>query len=252
MPLRLLEPTEAVRQMGNMVWLEDLEKRGYNEGTLLMFLESLHMPLVCSPLHDRDTYNAEDVRGWNRRHINPDTGEVFEGDLPRQPVVGGKKKPHYHIYYAFKGKRRPRDIAAYWADFVPEVTENRFVYVPDFDGAVRYCAHQDSPNKAQYDPLSIHGFTNVNMNAIYDRKNIDRTKLLLEIEQAIDDHGISNYYRLCRWAKENGDIDALNLIKGRTAHFSAYFNAMRQERQDRAEARKRGGTVKPNGDELIG
>ena len=54
MALRLLEPTESVRQMGNMVWMEDLEKRGSSYGDLLAFLEELHMPLVCSPSHDRD------------------------------------------------------------------------------------------------------------------------------------------------------------------------------------------------------
>lgn len=236
--LRLLEPTESVRQMGNMVWMEDLEKRNLSYGDLLAFLEGLHMPLVCSPIHDRDVYQPEDVRGWRERHIDPDTGDVREEDLERQPVVGGLKKPHVHVYYNFKGKRRPRDVAKFWEKFCPEVTEKRFVYVPDFDAMVRYCAHMDAPKKAQYDPLSIIGFANVNLHAIEDGVNFNHLAVLAEINQHIEKAHIQNFKRLNRWAMETGDVAIIKTVTGRHSYFCAIFAADRQERVDRAQEKK--------------
>lgn len=253
MALRLLQPTEMVRQMGNMVWIEDLEKRGHSYGDLLAFLEGIHVPCVCSPIHDRDTYTADDVRGWCKRHIDPDTGEVAEGDLPRQPRVGEPKKPHVHVYYNFKGKRKPRDVARLWEDFVPEVTEKRFVDVPDFGAMLRYCAHMDAPKKAQYDPMAIHGFANVCMAALWDERNFNKLEVLGEIDRYIEGHKIENVYRLVKWAFSTGDVAVISTVTGRYGFYAAIFAAKRQERIDRAERKKaRAMARETSGEELIG
>lgn len=238
MALRLLDPNEGARNMGCMVWVEDLEKRGYTYGDLLAFLEDLHVQCVCSPIHDRDTYTAEDVRGWCKRHLDPDTGEVAEESLPLQPVMGNPKKPHVHVYFKFKGPRKPKDFAKYWADFVPEVTEKRFVLVPDWDAMVRYCAHMDAPNKAPYDPAMIHGFSNVDMSAIWESHCFNKVQVLLEINQTIKKNRIENYKRLNNWAIGTGDVDIISFVKGNHSYFCAIFAAHRQEKIDRAEKKK--------------
>ena len=114
MALRLLEPCEGARNMGNLVWLEDLEKRGLSYGDLLGFLEGLHWKCVCSPIHDRDVYTVDDVKGWKKRHTDKETHEITEEDLQRCPEVGAPKKKHIHVYHCFKGPRKPKDVAKYW------------------------------------------------------------------------------------------------------------------------------------------
>lgn len=234
MPLRMLKPEEKARNLGCMLWIEDLDRAGLSYGDVLAFLEGLHMPCVCSPVHDRDTYTADDVKGWCQRHIDPDTGEVRTEDLERQPQVGAPKKPHIHIYFAFKGVRQPKELSKYFDTLSPGiVAPNRFVLVPDFPGIVRYCAHMDSPEKAQYDPLSIHGFCNVNMSSIWGAESIDPMRTMIEVERAIVDYGIDDYWQLVRWVNANGDIEMIKCVKGRTAHWAAIFHAKRQERFDR-------------------
>lgn len=240
MSLRLLDPNEGARNMGNLVWLEDLEKRGLSYGDLLGFLEGLHWKCVCSPIHDRDVYTVDDVKGWKKRHTNKETHEISEEDLQRCPEVGAPKKPHIHVYHCFKGARKPKDIAKYWSEFIPEVTEKRFVYVPDWGSIVRYCAHMDAPNKAQYDPCSIHGFANADISSIWDASNFNKTEMLLELHKVIKEKRIPNYKRLMNYALTTGDVNMIGYVKGNHSHFMGYFAADRQEKCDRAAKKTAG------------
>lgn len=231
MALRLAKPNELLRNYGMLYWLEDLERAGLTYGDLLAYLEGLHVECVCSPIHDRDHYTEDDVRGWVKRHIDPDTGEVATEYTNRQPRVGDLKKPHIHIYFKMPGKKKPIHMSQLMEDFLPYAS-NRWVVVPDFDKIIRYCAHMDAPNKAQYDPAMIHGFANVNMGAIWEHKNMNKMQVLMEIDEAIRKKGIKDYYHLNRWALSSGDVDYIAMVTGRYGYYTAIFNARRQARED--------------------
>ena len=237
MALRLAKPNELLRNYGMLYWVEDLERAGLTYGDLLGYLEGLHVECVCSPIHDRDHYVEDDVRGWVKRHIDPDTGEVATEYTNRQPRVGDLKKPHIHIYFKMPGKKKPIHMSQLMEDFLPYAS-NRWVVVPDFDKIVRYCAHLDSPDKAPYDPAMIHGFANVSMASLWEHKNMNKMKVLLEIDEAIRTKGITSYHRLDRWAKQTGDVDYIAMVTGRYGYFQALFSSRRQEKIDKAEAKK--------------
>lgn len=86
-------------------------------------LADTHMPAFISPLHDRDTDND-----------------------------GVVKKPHYHVVIMVDGpitqKRANELIEPYCGTKSAE-------YVKSLRGYVRYLAHLDDPDKAQYDPADI-------------------------------------------------------------------------------------------------
>lgn len=86
-------------------------------------LSDTHIPAFISPLHDRDT---------------DENGEV--------------KKAHYHIVLMFDGpitQQRANGIIA------PFGGTKSAEYIKSLRGYVRYLAHLDNPNKAQYDPSEI-------------------------------------------------------------------------------------------------
>lgn len=246
MALRIAKPDEMLRQYGMLYWVEDLERAGLTYGDLLCYLEGLHVECVCSPIHDRDTYTADDVRAWCKRHIDPDTGEVATEYTNRTPQVGQPKKPHIHIYFKCPGKKKPIHMSQLMEDFIPYAS-NRWVVVPDFAAIVRYCAHMDSPEKAQYDPAMIHGFANVDMSAIWEHKSYNKMKVLTEIDEQIQKSRITNYHRLNRWAMGTGDVDIISTVTGRHGYYTSIFNAMRQEKIDRANAKKKGSQNDENG-----
>lgn len=234
MSLRLLKPNEGARNMGCIVWVEDLERAGESYGSLLGWLADCGMPCVASPVHDRDEYTPEDVRGWVKRHIDPDTGEVAAAAIGRVPVVGGSKKPHIHVYFAHKGNRTPLYMSERLDEFIPGlIASNRWVKVEDWGAAVRYCSHKDAPNKAQYSDFDIHGFSNADMSALNDSKNVDTLQLDLEIEDAIEREDIRDYWSLNRWANATADRDLINRVKGRTSHWAPLLAARNAKRKAR-------------------
>lgn len=238
MALRILGPDEPARLLGCIVWVEDLERAGLTYGDLIGFLADLHIQCVCSPVHDRDRYTAEDVRSWRRRHIDPDTGEVASQYTNREPAVGDSKKPHIHVYFYLRGKRKPREMSGYMDLLVPGlIAPNRWAYVPSWYAIVRYCAHMDDQSKAQYSRFDVLGFANADLTPLADDRNVDKLQISLEIEKAIRDERISNYWDLNQWANRTGDTDIMHYVKGRTAYFVSLFKA-RADKQKWMRERK--------------
>ena len=82
-------------------------------------LKELHIPFIVSPLHDKD--------------LKPD---------------GTTKKPHYHIIVRFRSKKSFKQIKEGVCDPLGGPHPQP---VFDFPMMVRYLAHLDDPEKAQYD-----------------------------------------------------------------------------------------------------
>lgn len=90
-------------------------------------LDGQHICWVESPLHDQD--------------VNPGTGEV--------------KKPHWHVLFLFEGKKSFDQVQAIIEPLnctIPQICH-------EVRGCVRYMAHLDNPEKAQYpiDQIVGHG-----------------------------------------------------------------------------------------------
>ena len=239
MPLPMAKPNQSYRLLGYIVWCEDLERIGKTYGDLLGFLSDLHIACVVSPIHDRDRYTKEDVEGWKYRHTDSETHVMKPEDEARIPEEGSAKKAHIHVYWSLSGSRKPTWLCEYLNLFYPDFfNPRRFAAVPDWGKIVRYCAHMDSPNKAQYSPFDVIGFSNADLHELNDVKNEDSVGTLLEIENAIADNHIENYYRLNVWVNSTENTSWIRMVKGRTSHFVQLFNARRQEKIDAANKRK--------------
>lgn len=246
MALPLAKPNEKIRTWGYLFWVEDMERNGRSYGDLLGFLEGMHVKCVCSPIHDRDRYTKEDVEGWLMRHSDPETHKVSEDDLKRVPEVGSNKKPHVHIYGQSAGPTTPMALAQIlrgfyfmnWDEAERLISPKRFVKVPDIGRIIRYCAHMDAPEKAQYDPMTIHGFGNIDMSALLEERAGNKVAVRREINEHIRKSGTKSFNALDKWAYGTGDIDIINHVAGQHAYWCAIFNSMRQERQDKANAQR--------------
>jgi hypothetical protein len=111
-------------------------------------LSDLHVPVLVSPLHDRD--------------INPDKTI---------------KKPHYHVLFMF-------DTVKEWETQVKSMFEliggvGREA-VNSARGYARYLCHLDNPEKAQYDPKDIIAFGGADYSAVVHLPT-DDMKMLQEV-----------------------------------------------------------------------
>mgnify|MGYP000865806599 CR=1 FL=1 len=149
---------------------------------------------IESPLHDKD--------------VNPD---------------GTEKKSHWHILIAFDGKKSYEQVKLI-ADSLNGASPQ---YVQNMVGMVRYLAHIDNPEKAQYDPKKIIGY-GIDVDK-YLKNAIDIDNLICEVEEFIDEHKIIEYAKLTRVARmmREEHPDWHKIISTHTIHFKAYVNSCR-------------------------
>lgn len=130
-------------------------------------LEKLYLPTVISPLHDKD--------------INPD---------------GSSKKPHYHILLMFRGVKSYNQIL--------EITEQLNATIPQLvhsaKGLVRYMAHLDNPDKAQYEISDIESLGGIDLSELLKPSSQDRYSMIREMLQFINDNQIVEFEDILYYA----------------------------------------------------
>lgn len=120
-------------------------------------LQSYHIPILISPLHDKDTFYKSDP---------------FRFGAP----VGTYKKPHYHVLCSVKGGKSKE----FWQALADSVgAANGYIEVINCVGSmVRYLVHADDPDKHQYnafDICSMGGFQYGKYFDIEDDSVLDKT-----------------------------------------------------------------------------
>lgn len=123
-------------------------------------LQKLYVPLLISPLHDKDK--------------NPD-------DTP--------KKPHYHVLLMFEGVKSYNQIL--------EITKDIKATVPQIchsaKGLARYMAHMDNPNKAQYNIADIESLNGADLSELLKPSSQDRYSMIKEMIEFINDNQIMEF-----------------------------------------------------------
>ena len=133
-------------------------------------LDELYVPWACSPLHDKD--------------INETTGEP--------------KKPHYHVVLSFDGKKSYEQIK--------EITDKLNAPAPQkcrsVRGAVRYMAHLDNPEKAQYSVSDITSGMGFDVDDALKLSATEKDQILQTLENVIWTKHVSEYAHLAYWVSK--------------------------------------------------
>jgi len=145
---------------------------------------------VESPLHDKD--------------VNPDRT---------------LKKPHWHILIFFEGKKSYEQIKKI-ADLINGASPQ---YVQNLTGMLRYFAHLDNPEKAQYKKNDIIGH-GVDVSKYLESED-DIDKLEQDIEIYCEENHISEYAHLIKISRQ---FDGWHkCVSTHTIHFRAFVNSLR-------------------------
>ena len=167
-------------------------------------IEALHIPGFLSPLHDKDL--KED-------------GEV--------------KKPHYHLMFVFQGKKSKEQVQKIFQGLGGvgcEVIESKI-------GMARYLCHLDNPEKAQYLPENVICFSGADYFSVIT-SDIDRLRLISEMEQFCDENNCFIYSVLARYARDNRPDWHRVLTTSCTVHMMAYLKSLQYENKMRLESLK--------------
>lgn len=148
------------------------------------------MVWIESPLHDKD--------------INPD---------------GTPKKPHWHILLVFDGKKSYAQVKTL-ADLINGASPQ---YVQNLTGMVRYLAHMDNPEKAQYKKSDIIGHGIDISKYIESPEEFD--ELMMAIEIFCEENHVVEYADLIRRAR--GFEGWHRCVSTHTIHFKAFLTSLR-------------------------
>lgn len=165
-------------------------------------LVELGVPWACSPLHDKD--------------INPTTNE--------------QKKPHYHFVLSFEGKKSYEQIE--------EITKKFNAPAPQkansIRGVVRYFAHLDNPEKAQYKVSDIQSGMGFDVSDALKLTASQEEEIIGEIERFILEKRVSEYWHLVQIAIDENPTWS-SVIRKCSTHFGNIIKSIRysEERERR-------------------
>lgn len=133
-------------------------------------IDDMHLEWIESPLHDRDV-NA--------------TGEV--------------KKAHWHLLFLFAGMKSYEQIK--------EITDKLNAPIPErchnAKAMVRYMAHLDNPDKAQYSISDIKAYGGVDLAELLRPSSSERYTIINEMISYIRDNRIIEFQDLMDHARTN-------------------------------------------------
>lgn len=127
------------------------------------------LQLAISPLHDKDTY-MKDVY-YTKDETDAQGVEHKAGEIKHK--AGEIKKAHYHAVIVFdsvKSREQVQEIAQMLA--LEGTTAPAVQHCMNLRGSMRYLAHIDNPEKAQYDTAQIQTIGGLDW-AYYAMSNAD-------------------------------------------------------------------------------
>lgn len=160
-------------------------------------IDDLHLEWVESPLHDKD--------------IDAD---------------GKSKKPHWHIillYDSVKTFEQVKDLTDKLSAPVPQKCGG-------VKGLVRYMAHLDNPEKAQYSVGDIVAHGGVDIASLLKPSSSERYSLIAEMMDFVQEQNILEMEDLLVYARHNRFDDWFPLLCDNSAYIMGAFLKSRRHR----------------------
>jgi hypothetical protein len=171
-------------------------------------LDDLHFRWIESPLHDKD-FNAD----------------------------GSPKKPHHHTLFMFSDVKRCEQITEMLKEVFGESETGSIVGVAtpqqatDRSAIVRYMAHMDNPEKAQYDISEIVGHNGADVLEILRYSSTEKREMVVAMEEYIEQNSI---FELADFsAAIRNEYPEWHTIL--TTQMTFYFNAFIRSRRHKME-----------------
>lgn len=206
-----------------------------------------------------DEKRAGRTRNWTAIVYPEDTPEKWQDMLDERLIRwiesplhdkditadGTPKKPHYHILMMFENVKTKEQVK----NFLGEIfgtSENDSIIgvaspqeVSDKCALVRYFAHLDHPDKAQYNVEEIKGHCGADVGEILRSSQKELVAMMTEIEEFIEDNNITELCDLSKCIRQI-NIDWYILVATKhTIYFSNFLRSRRHKAEAEAEKEKR-------------
>jgi hypothetical protein len=160
-------------------------------------ISDLFSPWVESPLHDRC--------------VNED---------------GTPKKPHWHVAMFFKGKKSFDQMKILTDKLNSPIPQK----VGNATGVVRYMAHMDNPEKAQYSPKDIVAYCGADIASYLKITKTNRLEMIAQMMNFVEENRITSFRTLSNYAREYRYDDWFQLLCDNSSFvLSQHIKSMRYD-----------------------
>ena len=173
-------------------------------------LDSNHLPWYQSPLHDRD--------------INP-TGEP--------------KKAHWHIIIQFAGKKNYEAVK----EITDSVNGSRPEPVKELKGYLRYFAHLDNPEKAQYSVNEIVAHGGADLSYLTTPSSAERHAFINEMRAYIRENDITEFSDFLDVAADIHPLDWFPLLCDNSAYVIQLYITSRRNKHSHVKVNEETGEI---------
>lgn len=165
----------------------------------IQIIENEMTPFVVSPIHDSD--------------INELTGKL--------------KKAHFHVlitYSSVKTFEQVKELTDSLKTTIPQMAKNLI-------GAVRYMAHLDNPDKAQYQKSDIKAYCGFDLESVFKLSATDKKQISKDILNYIMENEITEYFILVKYALEHND-DWYDYLSSNSYMIMNFIKSLRHFKQE--------------------
>lgn len=156
-------------------------------------LDSLNIKWACSPLHDKDVDDDEQL-----------------------------KKAHWHIVLCYNGNKSYEQVVEDLEPLncpVPQICR-------DVRSSVRYFIHKDHPHKFQYNQADIEVFGGFDIGDVFSLSKSEKTQYLIEISLFIREWDFKEYWDLLYYAIDN-NTEWVSIIQDNSMYFERLLKSNR-------------------------
>lgn len=171
-------------------------------------LGTMAIPAFVSPLHDQDVWTAYD-----------------EQDNPEH-VCDTPKKAHYHVMFMFNAVKTNAQVM----ELVERLGGTQCVKIEDVRAYALYLCHTGQKNKAQYDRDLVEQYGGADYAEVTEGTR-DKVQAIAEMEDFVEEQGITSYAALSRYARMNRP-DWYRVLVWNGAHLKAVMQAMSWEARE--------------------
>lgn len=215
---------------------------------IMEWLTSHHFAAVISPLHNRDHWTKTDIKKrikrlnevypyaniqygdecWERRtgkyHMGP-SGRVYDTEPVNLPCVGEPKKPHRHYYLKFDYSIPATQLINYFEENESPIRVAYFEPILSERAYLRYFAHLDNKEKAQYSVNDIINLGGVDIRPCYEMTRADQVANFKGLRDYIYKHPkIGSIRGLIRSLDADGLTDYAMQVQASTYFWSQMLN----------------------------
>lgn len=148
---------------------------------------------------------------------------------------GKPKKPHYHSLFLFSAVKTQEQVENIFKELFGESEEGSIIgvampqMVNDRTSLIRYMAHLDNPEKAQYDPSEIVGYNGVDVAEILRYSATETREMVIAMEEFIENHRITELSDFSQAIRYDYPEWHTILTTKMTVYFSAFIKSRRHK-----------------------